>query len=238
MKTTNLAFALIMASFLIQPSGLKGQTNNSDRIDTQELVLFTLPKLPEQGVSKGRRQPAAPRRALRLCPRAVLDLTALVPKSEKGAIWGLTFEAHPTLWFYIPTVPVEARSAEFVLQDEEYNKIYRTSLVLPKEAGIISISLPSPPKFSLKIGQSYRWTFKVYCDLQRSSDYIFVDGIVKRVPQNRNYVNSVWYDILTRLAKGLDDNRSDRNLQESWTNLMNRIGLAELAEAPPRIFLD
>lgn len=238
MKMTRLVAALVFASFLVQSSTLNAQSNNRSQqpnnptqIRTEKVGRFVPPPLPDEGAPRGRRKGAASRTALRSCPLKVFNLTALVPEIEKNKPWGLTFAEHPTFWVFIPAMPVEVRSAEFVLQDEEDRDVYRTQLVLPATSGIIKINLPDLPQYSLEIDKSYRWTFKIFCDQQNPYYYVSVDGIVKRVSQNSNNVNSVWYDILSDLANRRLAAPEDIQLRDDWAQLMRQIDLEELSQA-------
>ncbi len=242
MKTTKLVVALVLASCLIQSSRLNAQPNdrsqqpnnrsqqpnNPTQIRTEKVGRFVPPPLPDRGVPRGRRKGAASRTALRSCPLRVFNLTALVPEIEKNKPWGLTFAEHPTFWVFIPALPGEVRSAEFVLQDEEDRDVYRTQLVLLATSGIMRIDLPDLPQYSLEIDKSYRWTFRIFCDPQQQSYYVSVDGIIKRVAKNDNNVSSVWYDILTDLANRRLAAPEDIQLRDDWAQLMRQIDLEEL----------
>lgn len=237
MKTQKLVVALGLASCLVQSSGLNAQPNNRSQqpnnptqIPTEKVGRFVPPPLPDRGVPTGRRKGAASRTGRRSCPPKISNLTALVPEIEKNKPWGLTFAEHPTFWVFIPAMPAEVRSAEFVLQDKEDRDIYRTQLVLPATSGIIRIDLPDLPQYSLEIDKSYRWTFKIFCAPQNSSYYVSVDGIVKRVTKKDNNVNSVWYDILTDLANRRLAAPEDIQLRDYWAQLMRQIDLEELAQ--------
>ena len=237
MKTTKLVVALAIASCLIQLSGLNAQPNNRSQqpnnpiqIRAEKVGRFVPPSLPDRGTPTGRRKGAASRTALRSCPLKVLNLTALVPEIEQNKPWGLTFAEHPTFWVSTPALPEEVRSAEFVLQDESDRDVYRTQVVLPATSGIIRLDLPNLPQYSLEIDQSYRWTFRIFCDPLSTYYYVSVDGIVKRVAQNENNVNSVWYDILTDLANRRLAAPEDIQLRDDWAQLMRQIDLEELAQ--------
>ena len=237
MKTTKLMVALAIASCLIQLSGLNAQPNNRSQqpnnptqIRAEKVRRFVPPSLPDKGAPIGRRKGAASRTALRSCPLKVLNLTALVPEIGKNKPWGLTFAEHPTFWVSTPALPEEVRSAEFVLQDESDRDVYRTQVVLPATSGIIRLDLPNLPQYSLEIDQSYRWTFRIFCDPLNPCYYVSVDGIVKRVAQNDDNVNSVWYDILTDLANLRLAAPENMNLRDEWAQLMRQIDLEELAQ--------
>jgi hypothetical protein len=180
-----------------------------------------------------------------------MPLTPLVPASNMG----LTVNEHPTFWFYVPYKPDQAISGEFSLQDEQNNDVYRTPFTLPETSGIVSISLPST-KAPLKIGNSYRWYFKLYCPLQKSSESsspAFVQGWVRRVSLNdlnRNLEtqlkagktpldrialyaeNGIWHDTLTGLAELRLNKPQDVTLDNAWADLLKTVGLEKLFQEP------
>ena len=93
-----------------------------------------------------------------------------------------TVAEYPTFLFHVPALPASIETGEFVLQNEARDDVYRTSLILPQQPGIISINLIQSIQYSLQINKKYHWYFKVYCEeRKRASDYFFVDGWIQRV---------------------------------------------------------
>lgn len=181
-----------------------------------------------------------------------MPLTPLAPASNMG----LTVNEYPTFWFYVPYKPDQAISGEFSLQDEQNNDVYRTPFTLPETPGIVSISLPST-KAPLKIDNSYRWYFKLYCPLQKSSESsspAFVQGWVRRVSLNDlNYhnigtqlkagktpldrialyaENGIWHETLTGLAELRLNKPQDVTLDNAWADLLKTVGLEKLFQEP------
>lgn len=185
------------------------------------------------------------------------SLVALVPAIKKPSsgnptrtlpddVWGLTVAEHPTFWFYIPASATLAKSAAFVLEDEEnYKSEFRFKP--PTRQGIISLSI-SPTETPLEIGKRYYWSLKIYCDLQKSqSPNFFVDGWVKRVelnpalnsqlkaatPQEQIILyaqQGIWFETLTKLANLHRTPSQDST--DAWANLLKFIGWAKLTEQP------
>lgn len=169
-------------------------------------------------------------------------------KTISKSFLGLTVSERPTFWVYVPKMPTTTHPAEFVLQDEDED-IYRTPLVLPEKPGVMSISLPSSPQYSLQINKKYRWYFKVYCDQpQKKSKYFFVDGWVQRVAltpdiesqlkatKARDYIvyakNNLWYDAVTHLANLRRTNSQNTVLNQEWAYLLKSVSLQDLAQEP------
>jgi hypothetical protein len=190
-------------------------------------VLADLPPAPETGTPNGQRTPGGTRPELKVaCKQTDEPVTALVPENGKG----LTSSEHPVFWFYIPYTPQEVSAIEFSLHDwEETKTLYRTSLQLTNTPGIISVPLPSNPKYSLKFNESYHWYFVVNCQPQKNFENdIVLDGWVTRVQQS----NSLWYDELTSLAKLNLSEPQNPEVKKAWIELLKSVGLKELAQAP------
>lgn len=215
-------------------------------------------KFPDNGAPTGRRKGGTSRDG---CITPNTPLTALVPGEETSVQVGTSFNyrsksflastvaEHPTFWFYVPDLPVSLSSSEFVLQDESEQDVYRTILTLPQKPGVISISLPKSPLYSLEINQKYHWYLKVNCDqVQKTGGYFYVDGWVQRVAltptlerqlntaKSRQYVvyaaHNIWYDALTNLAELRRTDSQNTVLAQDWTNLLKAVGLQDLGQEP------
>ena len=226
-----LAIILAPASLMMQCPGLKAQPSDSEDPRRQKPAPFVLPEPPpDLGAPTGRRRGAASRLG---CPLAALDLTALVTNQN----WDLTFAEYPTFWFYIPnglpaSVQIEEFEGEFVVEGRNYQNVYRIDMMLPATSGVTSISLPASPQYSLENNQPYRWYFRIFCDPQDPSVYVFVDGIVIRVTRDAYSSENALFDILTDLASRRRLDPQDVELNQDWANLLRLIGLEELANEP------
>lgn len=169
------------------------------------------------------------------CPATNTPLTALMPVSN----WGTTTAEHPTFWFYVPYTPQQASIGEFVLQNELRQDIARIPFTLPKTPGFMSFALPAS-QTPLTVDKWYRWYFKLYCDRQKSSSPIFVQGWVQRIAltpdleeqlqqSNRKDLvyrdRQIWYDAIAHLANLRLANPSDPKLVEDWNRLLKAKGV-------------
>lgn len=160
------------------------------------------------------------------------ELTALVPQNN-----GLTIAEYPTFWVYIPYESKNVRYAELVLQNEaEQKEIDRIPYELQETPGIVSVTIPPKPEYSLETSNIDRWYFRVVCN---NENRYAVGGFIKQVmldSAEHNYDsyldNHIWYDALTDLAERLRDDPQDLKLKQDWNNLMTAkgVGLEELAE--------
>jgi hypothetical protein len=150
---------------------------------------------------------------------------------------GKTVAEHPTFWFYVPYSLEKASSGEFVLQDKAHNDVFRTQFALPAETpGFVSFGLP-PTAAPLAINKWYRWYFKLYCEPQKLSTPVFVQGWVQRVELNaelerqlraaapRQYIaylkNDIWYDAIARLLDLRLAQPNNLKFEQDWTNLLS-----------------
>ncbi len=198
------------------------------------------------------------------CPQVQKPLTALVPKTKtvsedsqnsrlaktiSTSTLGLTTAEHPTLWFYVPYSLTPSRRIEFVLQDEQGNDVYETSLTKSDiSPGVVGLQLPAtaPP---LKVNQVYRWYFLVYCDPKQPEALVWVEGLVKRVPMSSSLESQMaqatpdekaalyakagmWHEAVTSLAKLRQQNPENAALKEEWVNLLKSMNLDAIAQEP------
>lgn len=169
------------------------------------------------------------------CPATDTRLTALMPVSN----WGTTTAARPTFWFYVPYTPQQAPVGEFVLQNESRQDVARIPFILPNTPGFMSFALPSS-QAPLTVDKWYRWYFKLYCDRQKSSSPIFVQGWVQRITLNPELEErleksnrkdlvyrdrQIWYDAIAHLANLRLANPSDLKLEEDWNRLLKAKGV-------------
>jgi hypothetical protein len=172
-------------------------------------------------------------------------------KSTPMDVWGLTTAERPTFWFYLPyTKNFVGLNVEFVLQDSEENDVYRQAIALRATPGVIGVSLPSTVA-PLQVGKTYRWYFKVHCNQQdTASPPIHVEGDIQRVSLNNSEerqlaaatdarekiaiyaASGIWFDSLTMLAQLRLANPKDVSLAADWQNLLESIGLGNVATAP------
>jgi hypothetical protein len=144
--------------------------------------------------------------------------------------------------FYVPYASDDVRQGEFSLLvwPEEKARIYKTRFTLPQTPGIVSITLPSVPKYGLEAGKFYHWYFQLYCQTNISSQPdLDINGWVQRValtPERESQINTaapdIWYDALANLASRLRTSPQDATLRNNWVNLLRLIDSEDLAQEP------
>lgn len=202
-------------------------------------ILFNAPTPPSTG-RPGRRSDAGSRgcglegTALESKSQPLMALVPVHPTIGSGVTFGKTAAAHPTFWFYVPQP--DGLTAMFVLQDQEGFSLYQSEIPLPKQPGMVSVTLPTTTA-PLMPGQAYHWFFKLYCR-PTSPPHAFVDGWVQResLPvtlmeqlkiatleqQVRLYAaNGFWFDAFNTSI----EIRRQRNGDGTWVKLLKAIGL-------------
>lgn len=210
----------------------------------QQQVIFNDPTPPNQGSPGGRQRGGASRGPC----RQFEPLTALVP-AKQGIVWGQTTSDRPTFWFYLPAPLTEQTPIEFTLQDVNDNEVYHTRLTAPgTRSGLIQLSIP-PTAPALAVNQPYLWTLSVYCNPNKPSEAVFVQGMIQRVrldanPQNRQpasdrleqvrfyAANGIWYNAMNLLADLYRAEPSDRQLASTWAALLKQANLENLTTVP------
>lgn len=183
------------------------------------------------------------------CPAPPTELTALVPMTEVSTqtlpetyVGGSTTAEYPTFWFYVPYSQTADLTAEFILQDDTGEDIYRVAsddlLASEQTPGVIGISLPSAIA-PLEIGRVYQWYFKLNCGAEAP---MYVQGGIERIPldpdlanqlaqvspqeqANLYLTNDIWYDAITNLAQLYHNNPSNTTIKSAWINLLQALGL-------------
>lgn len=200
-------------------------------------VRAELPEPPQTGTPRGSSTPGGTRPAEMTCKETQKPLTALV--ANKGR--DFTVSEYPTFWFYVPYAPEDISYIEFELQNQEELMIYRTALELTEKPGIIKVTIPPDPKYSLKLNEDYRWYFKLDCapDKTEGPDLV-LEGWVQRKSQEtvtpQDYIsyieNNIWYDAVNNLAERHSAASQNRELNDAWTKLLESIGTGWVVQEP------
>lgn len=257
----SLTLLLICKLFTITPLPTQAETtptNQNTSSPWDEIDSSSAYEPPPDIGSPGRREPGGKRpREISKCPNDLQvpnpPLTALVPKvSEQTAnsptkiiqLMGLTVQAHPTFFVYLPKTG--ANTVEFILNDADEKEVYRANFPTPKVPGIFGFKLPETAP-ALDVGKSYQWYFVIRCDRANRNIDLVVEGWIWRT-QLRPAINEqiqkaglrdrialyrqykIWYDALATLAQL--SYSSPQNLQGTteWSKLLRTSGLSEISE--------
>jgi len=199
---------------------------------------------PNRGLP-GRREGAATRGCVLGHPSRLM---ALLPDTNLG----LTTEAYPTFFWYMPRS--QARFVEFSLyqtnQEGDRQLIYSSTLSVTSEAGIARVSLPThsglPP---LAVGQDYQWSVAIICNPNNRRGDLRVDGWVHRIEPEPDLAQAlatadrseqvslyarhgIWFDAVAALAELQLAAPEDAELQGRWQELLESVGLEAIAEQP------
>ena len=168
------------------------------------------------------------------------SMLAVMPDS----FFGKTVEARPTIMVYVPAS--NASEAVFSLKDETKGSVYEMPVSVPASGGIVAVKLPSDAP-ELVVNQNYQWYLALKVDGAIKPASPFVDGWVKRVEPTREMAalagesaiaeievlgsNGIWYDTAAKLA-ALRAAQGDEAISQHWYELLESVGLAQLAVAP------
>jgi hypothetical protein len=204
-------------------------------------VVFNDPTPPSQGSPGGRQQGGASRGNCRSFER----LTALVPATQ-GKVWGQTVSDRPAFWFYLPSELTQKTPIEFTLQDATDQYVYSTRFSAATKSGLVRLAVPATAK-PLAVGQSYTWTFSVYCDPAKPSSAVFVQGTIRRVALNQQgtlgnqttlqqvklyAANGIWFDAFDGLAGLYRQEKTKSAVAPTWDSLLQQVELDRLKTAP------
>lgn len=172
------------------------------------------------------------------------DFVALVPDRPVN----ITASISSRLFFYTPQAE-ESKTVEFVLRNREDELIYKTSIQTTGEAGIMSIAIPEEVKNNVKeFHGDYQWYLSLICDRDNRSKDFVLEGWIEyseidnSLQEKINLSSSVekskllqqegiWYDALSVLAEQkLNSNAA--SIDREWSQLLESIGLLELASEP------
>ncbi len=178
------------------------------------------------------------------------QLVALLPSTEPA----LTVAEYPAIFVSLPQT--SAKKAEFFLAEDnkdnnkEKEVLYETTVTLPSNPGIVSVSLPNnktlPP---LEVGKSYRWYFSVICNPQDRDDEPYVEGEIQRVEPSPNLVAElknvpprdraalyaeagIWYDAVNSIAQLRRSSPNDTAIAADWAELLKSVGLDTISQKP------
>lgn len=170
-----------------------------------------------------------------------------VPLSPIGQV-GLTVSEYPTFFMYVPEAPARTIQLSILARKDENTEEPVTSVTFttPRKAGIISISIPTNPKNSLKVGQLYRWEMEIICNRIDRSGNAAMEGFIERVSKDgidANLANAketdlptiyaergIWYESLASALKLRAANPNNPKVMADWEKLLTSVNLNPEAE--------
>ena len=178
------------------------------------------------------------------CVESPKSLYALIPERSMG----FTAAATPNLMVYMPQT--KAKTMEFVLRDKDDNELYRATLPVPAQAGIVSLQLPAgQPLPALEVGKDYHWYVALICKPGDRREDVFVDAWIQRVNATSVlqgkldkatvderpgiYAKAgIWYEALTTLAELRRTRPQDPVIAANWKELLTSVGLSDMVNEP------
>jgi hypothetical protein len=209
-SSTNQAFAQVIP------------TLNDSSFNTS--LTISRSDYPSNPPTDGRRVPGGSLTGNVGCRAVDLPLTAIAPE----AVQGYTTRAHPTLTFYLPYTSEDGYTVEFsMLNDTQEERIYRTTVPMPEQSGIVQVNLPESSDTALEEDRWYVWYLEVSCDAETT---LYVNGSIFRTNNPDATDLGFSYDATAELAWDLIANPDNQPTQEAWTELMINLRLETLLD--------
>ena len=193
--------------------------NKSNKQDNLNQQNKSRPAPPATGTPKGNSTPTATRPQA-MCKEKDKPLTAINANNSKD----FTTSKFPTFWFYVPYNSQEIKSLKFILNNKKATKtIYKTSVKLLDNPGVIKIKIPEEKEYSLEVGETYRWRLNLQCkpNTEQDPDQV-VKGWVRIEPANSK--EETWYDYINNLAELYFSNQQNPEFNHHWNVLLKAIG--------------
>ncbi len=228
---TGITLAL---DFLVLGNSLTTQAQPSKNQDNSLQVSYEgLPSNRRDGGSRGN------------CIANGKDFVALVPDHPVN----VTASISSQLFFYVPQTE-EPKTIEFVVRTQEDQLVHEAFVQTTGQAGIMSVAIPE--QVQENVNQSYgdyHWYLSMICDSNQRSKDIVLEGWIEYVEFNNSVKEridlstdlekshlfqqeGVWYDALSVLAETQKLDSDLRSIQTEWSQLLESIGLGELASEP------
>ena len=170
---------------------------------------------------------------------SVVDRAGVVLAEGLESGLALTVSAYPTFWFVVPEQIRHIDFAEFMLQDERNEDVFKQPIKIQlKTSGIVSFELPSEEK-PLELKQPYHWYFSVVCNSDRPSRNPSIDGWIERVqletskerlaaatPRKRIEIyasKDIWHETLKLLAEQRCRYRQNPLYAEYWDTILQAV---------------
>ncbi len=150
---------------------------------------------------------------------------------------GLTSNANPTVWIYVPNTT--AKTLEFSLFTQEKEGLYQTNLPV-KAAGLLKVTLP--PTIALATGKPYYWTAALVCNPERRTEDWVVGSWIQRQSLTANLRNQLahatveqriklytqsgcWYEAFNTFLDLQQMEAASPNGKALWSHLLSTAGL-------------
>lgn len=176
-------------------------------------------------------------------------ITALMPNIKSEATnFGLTVSEYPTFFGYIPETT--AQKGEFILIDEDEHIVYWTDFSMPKQPGIVSVTLPPNALPPLEVNRWYRWYFIAVDNPDGwSNNGTSNTGWIQRIELTETlkeqlnnaspnqlpalYAESgIWHDAVASLLSQRRSEPDNLTLIADWQQLFTSAGLEMFSQDP------
>ena len=255
-----LVVGLVMSESLIATANIKPSISNLQQTSGQTL-LAQVPRSPLgfkiRRIRSSRQRTGAISRGPRACGGEMIDVTALLPKTNEAELADQkkieiesTVTESPTFLMYISQT--QQTKGTFVVvgqRDNEAFVVQEKTVELPRRGGVVSVSVDLPKDENTE-EPLYHWFFTIDCnpnDPDTSGDLV-VDGWVQQMPEDESLSQDLakaqegdrpavyaqhenWTETLSTLADLRQRDPKDQQLKDDWQSLLKSVGLDRLADA-------
>lgn len=187
-----------------------------------------------------------------ICTSKEDQLAILTPRISRRDL-GLTVSPYPTFLVYIPNTTAKTGELilkEYIIDSKKERDVYRTTLTLPTQSGIVSISLPKTEQ-PLEVGKQYKWWFRLVCSVdQEGTNWQMTDnGWLERIQPSESLANQltnakpgdlpalyanagIWHEALASAANLRHSQPNDATVAANWAELLRSAGLEKLVQKP------
>ncbi|MFO8039078.1 MAG: DUF928 domain-containing protein [Sodalinema sp.] len=161
-----------------------------------------------------------------------IHVVPLMPTDDDQTYFGLTYQEHPSFYWYIASAKAGLETAEIIIERDnntgDIEEVHRVSVALPpnlnEQEHILRFS-PSANESGLEVGETYRWYLEIQCNPQNIQDptsLAIYDGWIERVEpdpelaarlehrddaQEAAYLYGsagIWFDYFEEMVNSLD----------------------------------
>ena len=213
----------------------------------------SLPSAPDTGTPEEDFEAGGTRdnhQLLTICGENTQQIAYLLGQNNRD----FTLDSHPTFWFYIPSNLKNIANLEFKLTEVATGKkIYAHSLEMPKNDGLVGLSIPQDPQYALSHNVNYNWSLNIKCAETNEDPEFALAGWVHRLPLNSDLQNQlatvskqekyqvyleedVYYDALNNLVQLHIAEPNNPEITIAWNQLLATLGQQHLIQDNPISF--
>ncbi|WP_159784198.1 DUF928 domain-containing protein [Sodalinema gerasimenkoae] len=174
-----------------------------------------------------------------------IHVVPLMPVDDRNIHFGLTYQEHPSFYWYIGSAKAGLESAKIIIERDnnqgDIEEVHRVNVSLPSTLNdrehILQFSA-SPDEPGLAVDELYRWYLEIQCnplDLQDPTSLMIYEGWIERVEPDVEIAQGstpreasselayqygtagIWFDYLQEMVSTLD----------AWSYILSGFGIIQ-----------